>query len=302
MPHDFAWDDIRYFLAVSRAETLTEAARRLRVSQPTVGRRLRALEEKLGATLFERHTDRVALTEAGRALLPFAEDMERQSHDLSRALDGITEPAQRLVRVTAIGSLALFFARSFADLEARCAPSAVELISTGERLNLARQEADIAFRMNAVPARGDLVCRKVGRLAFALYTSPAYAREVAGEALEENPTARFVGYRQNPRKKSQSGWLFRFGQNGAFPLRVGELHLRHEAARLGLGITILPCHLGDAADDLVRVHPPIAELEEEIYLLMHESARSQPAVRRVADALTDLIQDRQDRLLGRTQV
>ena len=299
MARDFEWDDIRVFLAACRAESLTGAARRLKVSQPTAGRRLKALEERLGATLFERLPDRLVLTEAGRALLPFAEEMEQQSLALSQALDGATPTAAKVIRVTAIESLAVFLARAFGEVEARCAPHTVELIATGERLNLARQEADIAFRMNAVPTRGDLTCRKLGRLAFALYARRDHAEELAADpaALQR---ADFVGYRENPRKASQSRWLFEFGKDGRFPLRVSDLQLRYEAARSGRGVTLLPCHLGDADPTLARVDGPIAALEEDIYLLMHESRRRQPAVRQVAEALAALIQARQSELTGRT--
>ena len=299
MAESFEWDDVRFFLAVSRAENLTQAARQLRVSQPTVGRRIKALEDRLGKALFERLPDRLALTEAGRALLPFAEEMEQQTFGLSHALDGLSEQADRLVRVTAIASFAVFLTRAFDDIERRCAPFAIEIVSTGERLNLARKEADIAFRMNSVPSRGDLISRRVGSMAYALYAN----RVLAGELDPDDPAAirrsRFVGYRRNPRKRSQSGWLFDFGAEGDFPLRVNELFLRYEAARHGFGITILPCHLGDACADLVRVHPPIEELTEDIYLLMHAREKAAAPVRRVAEALVEVIQQRQDQLLGR---
>lgn len=298
MTEGFQWDDIRVFLAASRAETLTEAARNLKVSQPTVGRRLKALEGKLGTVLFERTADSLSLTEAGRALLPFAHEMERQTYDLTRALDALAEPRGHALRITAIGSVALFLLRCFDRIEAACAPHAIELISTGERLNLAREEADIALRMNRVPSRGELVCRKIGHIAYALYASPALADQLDLDDEGTLSTARFVGYRKNPRRKSQSSWLYDFGQAGRFPLRVNELHLRFEAARRGFGITILPCHLGDGCDELIRVRPPVEALTEEIYLLMHESRRSQPAVRQLADALVVAIEDGQAALLG----
>ncbi|MCG8692242.1 MAG: LysR family transcriptional regulator [Minwuiales bacterium] len=287
MTDGFAWDDIRYFLAASRAATLTQAARSLKVSQPTVGRRLKALETRLGASLFERLPDRLELTEAGRALLPYAHEMERQSADLAQALDRLAAAPDRTVRVTAITSVATFLAGRFGDVERACAPVAVELIGTGERLNLARQEADIALRMNRPPTRGDLVCRKIGQIAYALYGLP----ETAGGT-------RFIGFRKNPRKQSQSGWLDDFVRDGQFPLRVNDLHLRLEAARAGVGVTVLPCHLGDADDRLARVREPIEGLTEDIFLLMHESRRDDPAVRGVADAIAETVARHQAALSG----
>jgi DNA-binding transcriptional LysR family regulator len=291
-----AWDDLRYFLAACRSTTLSEAARLLRVSQPTVGRRLRSLEADLGVELFERLPDRLEQTEAGRALLPFAESIELQTRDLVHSVAGAAGTGDSAVRVTAIGSVALFLVGSFHDVMASCQPTTVELIATGQRLNLARREAEIALRMNRVPTRGDLVCRKLGRIAYALYGKKGQAEAEA----EPNEAAAFIGHRHNPRRKSQSRWLARHGRDGTFPLRVNDLHLRLEAARAGLGVTILPCHLGDACGDLVRVHPPIDELTEDIYSLIHETRRDNPAIRQVADAMASLIEREQPRLLGRT--
>ena len=48
------WNDIRYFLAVARQGSTLSAARALRVSQTTVARRITALEEALGVTLFDK--------------------------------------------------------------------------------------------------------------------------------------------------------------------------------------------------------------------------------------------------------
>ena len=51
------WSDLRIFLAIAREGTLGGAARRLGLTQPTMGRRLRALETAVGQTLFQRTAD-----------------------------------------------------------------------------------------------------------------------------------------------------------------------------------------------------------------------------------------------------
>ena len=78
------WDDLRIFLSVARAGSLSAAARSLKVSQPTVGRRLKALEEVVGARLFDRLPEGFAPTAAGAELLPMAEEMERAAEALGR--------------------------------------------------------------------------------------------------------------------------------------------------------------------------------------------------------------------------
>lgn len=62
------WDDFKHFLAVARAGSLTGAARTLKSSPPTVGRRVTALEKKLGTRLFARRQSGYALTEGGELI------------------------------------------------------------------------------------------------------------------------------------------------------------------------------------------------------------------------------------------
>ena len=71
------WNGIRDFLAVVEAGSLAGAARRLKVSQPTISRRIAALEESLGVMLFNRTTRRLDLTGAARRILSTALSMEQ---------------------------------------------------------------------------------------------------------------------------------------------------------------------------------------------------------------------------------
>lgn len=299
MAANLDWDDLRYFLAVARAGNLSQAARSLKVSQPTVGRRLKTLEESLSTRLFERLPGEIALTPAGRKLLPVAEKMECEAFELSRVIDTQSEQREAPVRITAIGSVALFLTRHFDRALADCGPHDIEIISTGERLSLARNEADIALRMGRLPAKGNLISRKLGRIAFSLYASREFLQRNHLGSEAEIRRARFVGYRKTPKRPSQSQWLHDFGKFGRFPLRVNELHLRHDAAKRGLGITLLPCHLGDECPELVRVIAPPSELIEDIYLLVHAELRKVPRIDRVSKALIALFAERQSELLGR---
>jgi molybdate transport repressor ModE-like protein len=75
----FDWNDLRYFLAVARTGSTLAAAKALGVSQPTVQRRLAALEKQIGRSLVERHPTGYRLTDIGKKLLPDAERSSRTS-------------------------------------------------------------------------------------------------------------------------------------------------------------------------------------------------------------------------------
>src|SRR5580692_3574263 len=94
------WSDLRIFLAIAREGTLGAAARKLGQSQPTMGRRLRALEQAIGHTLFQRTGDGFVLTDEGSAVLPHAERMEEDAVALQRQLAGHGRQLEGLVRLS----------------------------------------------------------------------------------------------------------------------------------------------------------------------------------------------------------
>src|SRR5258706_6139991 len=95
------WDDLRVFLTLSREGNLTAAARRLEVSHPTVARRIKALEQAIGARLFDRLPDRFVPTPAGEELLADAQAMERAAESIHRRSAGLTDTARGTVRLSA---------------------------------------------------------------------------------------------------------------------------------------------------------------------------------------------------------
>ncbi len=94
------WSDVRIFLAIARAGTLGAAARALHLSHPTMGRRVRALEDATGQILFQRTTDGFVLTEEGSAVLWLAEQMEESALAMERRLAGEERKLKGTLRVS----------------------------------------------------------------------------------------------------------------------------------------------------------------------------------------------------------
>jgi DNA-binding transcriptional LysR family regulator len=144
---DMAWEDVRVFLAVAETRSMSEAARRLRVGQPTVSRRLAALESELGYALFRRTVAGAALTAAGERLVAPARKMAEWAGEVNRAA-GATSKPHGLVRLAAPPLIAWEFAAPFAAWLKRKQPGLqIELLCGISYLDLGRGEADLALRM-----------------------------------------------------------------------------------------------------------------------------------------------------------
>ena len=95
------WDDLRVFLTLAREGSLTAAAKKLDVSHPTIARRVKSLEEAIGARLFDRLPDRFVITPAGEELLADAQAMERAAESIHRRSANLGDTAHGVVRISA---------------------------------------------------------------------------------------------------------------------------------------------------------------------------------------------------------
>jgi DNA-binding transcriptional LysR family regulator len=291
------WDEVRIFLAVVRAGSLVAAAAQLRVSEATVSRHLRALEERLGIRLFDRLPNRVALTSLGRRLVPAATAMEDGLGDFARAAHAATDANEEPIRITATASVSLFLTRHLDRVLAAAPGVRLQLLDTRTALSLAHRDADIALRMRRPPETGNLIVQRIGRLAFGLYAAHHQLAKQCATRFDNHQPVAFIGLRDDPASR-QSSWLDAVAADAPMPVRLDDIHLRFEAARRGLGATLLPCFLGDSEPSLRRLLPPPVELIEDVYLLTHEDLKDLPAITAVRSALAGLFRNEAARLLG----
>jgi DNA-binding transcriptional LysR family regulator len=191
------------------------------------------------------------------------------------------------VRITATASVTMFLSLHAVALSQAAGGIEVDFIPTRRRLDLATGEADIALRMRQVADADGLVSRRLGAIGFALYESAAC------------PSGTIIGPSDDPNLSRQAAYIAEFAKGRPVAARIGDMPIRYQAAKAGLGAAFLPCWLGDRDPDLVRIGEPPRELVEDVFLVMVERSRVRPAVARVADALVALFRQNQDALLGK---
>jgi DNA-binding transcriptional LysR family regulator len=295
------WDDLRIFLAVAREGNLSAAARTLRVTQPTVGRRLRALEQRLSARLFDRLQEGFVPTVAGAELLPLAEEMERSAEALERRQASLADTVSGTVRISVMEAMARFLAEFMRELRGRLPEIEIELAFTHLGANLSKREADLLIR-ECMPDNPGLIARKLGNLSYAVYGEIAMVGQnpaTRGEARYRD--CPWVGYDEEHSRFADQQWLLERLAGRVPAVRVNNGLVLHEAVRRGAGLGVLPCLAGDWDPALVRLTPPLAELDSTQYLIVHRDLRRTPGVRAVMDELVVLFQRETPRLTGHVE-
>jgi DNA-binding transcriptional LysR family regulator len=280
------WDDLRSFLAIARAGSLSGGARLLGVRQSTMGRRLSALEASSGARLFQKTPKGLVLTPAGEAIVARVEAMETEALAVERAITGRDVRLAGEVRLTSVETLAAeMLPAMLAEFHGRYPGITVELIADSRSLSLTRREADIALRYARL-AQSDLAVRKVGDLASGIYASADYlARFGLPDFADGAAGHQTLLLPEEAMAMPEMLWFSRLTARATPALRSNSRHALLGAARAGLGIVLLERYLADPVPGLVLVGPQ-QPAPREIWLAVHNDIRQTPRVRALTEFLT----------------
>lgn len=288
------WDDLRYILAVSREGTLLGAARSLRVSPTTMTRRIRSLEEAHGSALFRKKKHGAVLNDAGARVVTVAEQVERLVLQLDAEIGGMDQRLSGSVRVTSVEFISRLWMHDFGVFRRRHPGVLLELTSTMNVLNLTQREADVAIRIGT-DAPPHLLGRKHAELFYAIYASKELIEEV-GQATT------YKGYPwlswDLAFARSTDEVIERLAPGAPVTLRVTQMNVMLEAVTRGLGITILPCVIGDAQPALRRVGDYL-EGGLHLWVLTHPELRGSARVTAFTRFVRELVARDRDLIEGR---
>jgi DNA-binding transcriptional LysR family regulator len=285
------WDDARVLLAVYRSRNVTAAAAALGVSHTTVARRIAALQRDLDVRLLARTPEGLRLTEAGVELARLAEAMEAGADAMCRRVAGAERRLRGTVRLTTTEGIgARLLAPRLPDLAARHPGLVVELLPDPRSLSLARREADLAVRL-VRPHERATAGRRLGSFAYAAYASRAY---LAGPRAPE----RLLAYGP-PVARGEEAWLQRRFPGAVTALRSASTVALAAAVVAGGGIGVLPCFVGDAEGELVRLSGPEELPASELWLVVHRDLRRSAPVAAVADFVVEVLARQAPLLDGR---
>jgi len=248
------WTDLRFFLELARAGTLSRAARRLAVEHTTVARRIDRLEAQLGSTLFDRSREGYELTEFGDALLPHAEAMEGAALAAAEQMSGAEVAAHGVVR---LGVPEVFGVRVvtplLAGLLAAHPDLSIDMLALPRFANLANREADLGVMLDP-PTTGRYVVTRLASFRFYLYAAPAYlARHPPITGQGDLAGHDFVDYVQDRLASRELSYLTELGFTPRRRICCSGMTGQLEAAALGMGLMMAPPYAVAPDGRLVQV-------------------------------------------------
>lgn len=278
------WDDFRFILAVARQGSLSAAARTLRVSQPTVGRRIDQLEQQLGRTLFERDAQGFRLNETGMAVLRFVEGMEREAEGIENFLHSAARLPRPTVRIATTFNLANFWLTDKLAALSHRDPAVRYAVQVGiQKADVQRYCADIAVRMGD-PEDETLFGRRVGKVHCGLYASDAY---LAAQGTPQTSAAlaghRVIGAEGAIENLPQCAALRRISGSDGCDFCADNTNIQLAAARAGLGIATLPCFVAESEKTLQRILPEDFDIPVDLWVLVNHDLKESGPVRQTYD-------------------
>jgi len=282
------WDDLRFFLALSREGSVSGAGRTLEVKHTTVARRISAFEERLGTRLFDRLPDGYAMTQAAENMFEHALAMEALAQAVDREVFGQDTELAGLLKLTLAHDVAnrlivpklRAFTEGYPHID-------LLLLTTDELVDLAAREADIAVRLTARPP-DYLVGREVMRLQHGIYGTTRTLRKLSDPV----DVILFRGDGDRP------PWVSQNFPNARTVLRVDDVSLMAAATRNHLGLSRMPCFVGDSEAGLRRLDVPLEPSDWGVWILSHVDLRATARVRVCREFLLEAIEQQRPLIQG----
>lgn len=275
------WDDLRYFLSVARAGSISAAGRELGVKHTTVARRIQALETDMDARLFDRTPTGYVMTQTAENLLDkvsVIEDkvklIDRQASHSDSALAG---PLKLTVAFELANRILLPKLDSFYQAYPRIE---LQLMMTKGLVDLARLDADLALRMTPTPPE-NLIGRELVKINHGLYASESLLKRFT----KKLPTILFTT------ELSPPPWMKKHFSDSLVAYRIDDVGSMAVAAAQGHGVVKLPCFIGDTQPGLVRLDYELEKSKWGIWLLNHVDLRTTARVRACKEFLQQVVEE-----------
>mgnify|MGYP001824264182 CR=1 FL=1 len=284
------WNDLKYFLAVAREGQMLGAAGRMGVSQARLSRHIAALEEAVGARLFDRTTRGSTLTKDGEALFATAENIESEILAGAAGIKGQDDVAGT-VRIGAPDGFGSAFLAPRLDRFRTAYPElCIQLVPVPRSFSLSEREADIAIMVGR-PDKGRLRVKKLVDYSLSLYATRTYLeRRGNPQQIDELKSHTLIGYVDDLVYTPELNYTGEFLRDWRSDIEISTAIGQFEAVSAGVGIGICHDFMAAANTDLVKLFPEHSATRS-YWIVWHENLRVARRVHAVADLLDAIVRE-----------
>lgn len=282
------WNDLRYFLALCREHSVSQAGKSIGVNHTTVSRRIAALEADLGTRLFDKQAQGYAMTQAAENLYQHALLMEEQAQAIDREIFGQDAELTGLLKLTVAHDFAeRVIVSKLPQFQAAYPCIDLQLLTTTGLIDLAAREADIAVRLTDKPPEY-LVGRRVMPLRHGIYGSPEYLRQHDGPS-------KVILFRGGDKRPE---WVAEHFPDATTALGLDDVSTMVGAAKNSMGLARLPCYIGDSEPGVERLDLRLTPSTWGVWVLSHVDLRSTARVRVCREFLFEALEQQRALILG----
>lgn len=275
------WSDVRVFLVVLRTGSTLAASKQLGLAQPTVARRIDALEHALGVSLFERNTRGFQPTSAAEALTETAKAIESAVEAFSDGANRLKVERPRVIRITAVD--AAFNSRLSAVLEdfiSGYGDVQFEFMPSDDHIDLSAGDVDVAIRLTNTIEDQSLICRKITVITTSLFASSGYAARMAlPNSEDELGEHKFVVFNGKSVPHVANNWLLSRIDKSQIAMTCPNVKSMQTAVQMGAGIGLLPTRFQYTTDDVIPCFELPLETATTSWLLANSTAYQRPEVK-----------------------
>jgi DNA-binding transcriptional LysR family regulator len=282
------WNQLRAFAVTVETGSLSAAARKLGLTQPTLSRQVAALEEALDVTLFERLGKRLAPTQAGLDLVDHVYAMQAAADAMVLAASGHSQAVEGIVSISATDAVAVHLLPPvLGRIRAEAPALRLEIITSNSLSDLRRREADIAIR-HVRPQEPELVARLIREAEAGFYAAESWLRQHGTpRELTDLAGADFVGFDREGRFICHLQGMGLPVTEANFPLMTENSVAAWEMVRAGLGVGVMMTDIAGRMDGLVRLLPDLPPIRFPVWLVTHRELKTSIRIRIVYDILAE---------------
>jgi DNA-binding transcriptional LysR family regulator len=285
------WDDLKIILAISRCGTMSGAASQLNVQHSTVSRRIKAFEKQLGSNLIRRNKGTYELTKAGIKVRDAAIKVEREITSVDGALLSKNDPLIGTLRITTISSLASTILMPMFSAFSKAHPQIdLHIMVSNSTASLANREADVAIRLSNAPPES-LIGKHAVTVSSTVYGSSDYLKK----HNTNKDDLKWLGVTCCGFHKT---WTKESCDITTHQFNIDDALLTSAALREGLGVSYLPCCVGDNEPSLVRYCEPDSKFDLGLWILIHTESKHNARVLVFRDYMINAIEKKKKIFAG----